>query len=72
VQQLVMSDAYTGLLQKMKADGKIEIIKPLAPLVPPQPDAAPAPGDASANGAPMDANPLPEDAPAAEEGAETP
>jgi peptidyl-prolyl cis-trans isomerase C len=73
VQQLVMSDTYTGLLQKMKADGKIEIIKPLAPLVPPQPDGAPAAGDASsANGTPMDANPLPEDAPAEEEGAETP
>jgi peptidyl-prolyl cis-trans isomerase C len=67
VAQLVMSDAYTSLLQKMKAEGKIEIIKPFVPLVPPKAGDAPA-----ANGTPMDANPLPEDAPAAGEGAATP
>jgi peptidyl-prolyl cis-trans isomerase C len=65
VAQLVMSDTYTGLLQKMKAESKIEIVKPVAP--------PPAAGDApAANGAPMDANPLPEDEPADEEGADTP
>jgi peptidyl-prolyl cis-trans isomerase C len=67
VSQLVMSDTYTGLLQKLKGEAKIEIIKPLAPLLPPAVGDAPA-----ANGTPMDANPLPEDAPEAEEGAETP
>lgn len=66
VGQLVMSDAYTSLLQTMKAEAKIEIVKPLPPLTPPVLDDAPA-----ANGTPMDANPLPDDAPA-EEGAETP
>ncbi len=64
VAQLVMSDTYTSLLQKMKAEGKIEIVKPATP--------PPAAGDApAANGTPMDANPAPDGAPA-EEGAATP
>jgi peptidyl-prolyl cis-trans isomerase C len=66
VAQLVMSDTYTSLLQKMKAEAKIEIVKPLPPLSPPALDDAPA-----ANGAPMDANPVPDEMPA-EEGAQTP
>jgi peptidyl-prolyl cis-trans isomerase C len=67
VSQLVMSDVYIGLLQKLKADAKIEIVKPLPSLTPPALDDAPG-----TNAAPMDANPLPEDAPAAGEGAATP
>jgi peptidyl-prolyl cis-trans isomerase C len=66
VAQLVMSDAYTGLLQKMKAEAKIEIVKPLPPLSPPALDDVPA-----ANDTPMDANPVPDEMPA-EDGAETP
>jgi peptidyl-prolyl cis-trans isomerase C len=63
VAQLVMSDTYTGLLQKMKAEAKIEIVKVIPP---PAVDDAPA-----ANGTPMDANPVPDEMPA-EEGAATP